>query len=72
MLEATHAGLRRLRLLRRQRETLQTTARGRRLLAEPDGLLETLHDDLACGGDFEADDSSNHRSTAVASSVSGP
>jgi hypothetical protein len=55
VLEATHAGLRRLRLLRRQRETLQTTARGRRLLAEPDALLETLHDDLACGGDFEAD-----------------
>jgi hypothetical protein len=54
VLEATHAALREMRLLRRQRETLRTTARGRALLADPDALLEALHDDLRLGGDFEA------------------
>ena len=55
VLAATHAGLRRLRLMRRRRETLQTTARGRQLLADPNGLLVALHEDLVGGGDFEAD-----------------
>ncbi|MEO8690451.1 MAG: hypothetical protein ABI611_19820 [Solirubrobacteraceae bacterium] len=55
VLDATHAGLRRLRLMRRQRETLRTTARGRMLLSDPDALVVALHEDL-CGGDgFEAD-----------------
>ena len=54
VLEATHAALRQMRLMRRQRETLRTTAQGRALLADPDALLATLHDDLTCGGDFEA------------------
>lgn len=54
VLEATHAGLRRLRLLRRQRETLLTTARGRDLLAGPEALLRVLHDDLG-GEGFEGD-----------------
>jgi hypothetical protein len=54
VLEATHAALREMRLLRRQRETLRTTAQGRALLADPDALLEALHDDLSLGGDFEA------------------
>ena len=54
VLEATHAALRQMRLLRRQRETLRTTAQGRALLADPDALLETLHEDLSAGGDFEA------------------
>jgi hypothetical protein len=40
--------------MRRQRETLLTTARGRELLADPEALLTLLHDDL--GGDgFERD-----------------
>jgi hypothetical protein len=55
VLEETHAGLRRLRLMRRKRETLRTTARGRQLLAEPDALLEALRSDLRDGGGFEAD-----------------
>ena len=54
VLEATHAALREMRLLRRQRETLRTTARGRALLADPDALLDALHDDLSLGGDFHA------------------
>jgi Plasmid pRiA4b ORF-3-like protein len=54
VLEATHAALRQMRLMRRQRETLHTTAQGKALLADPDTLLETLHDDLCGGGDFEA------------------
>ena len=54
VLEATHAALRQMRLLRRQRETLRTTAQGRALLADPDALLEALHEDLCAGGDFEA------------------
>src|SRR4051794_16578227 len=49
VLAETHAGLRRLRLLRRQRESLLTTARGRELLAGPEALLTVLHEDL--GGD---------------------
>jgi hypothetical protein len=55
VLEATHAGLRRLPLMRRRRETLHTTARGRQLLADPDALLVALHEDLGGGGGFEAD-----------------
>lgn len=55
MLDATHAGLRRLRLMRRQRETLRTTARGRKLLADPDALVVALHEDLCGGEGFEAD-----------------
>jgi len=54
VLEATHAALRRLRLMRRQRETLYTTARGRELLADPDALLAALHEDLSGGDGFEA------------------
>ena len=54
VLEATHAALRQMRLMRRQRETLHTTPQGRALLADPDTLLETLHEDLCAGGDFEA------------------
>ena len=50
VLEETHAALRRLRLLRRQRETLRTTTRGRELLADPEELAETLHEDLGAGG----------------------
>jgi hypothetical protein len=49
VLEEVHAAVRRLRLMRRQRETLRTTARGRELLADPEALLKLLHDDL--GGD---------------------
>ncbi len=54
VLAATHAGLRGLRLLRRQRETLRTTARGRELLADAGALLEVLHEDLGREG-FEGD-----------------
>jgi hypothetical protein len=43
VLEATHGGLRRLRLMRRRRETLHTTARGRQLLADSDALLEAQY-----------------------------
>src|SRR5215208_2580145 len=50
VLEETHAALRRLRLLRRQRETLVTTARGRKLLADSDALLHVLHEELAGEG----------------------
>ena len=54
VLEVTHAALREMRLLRRQRETLRTTPQGRALLADPDALLEALHDDISLGGDFQA------------------
>ena len=54
VVEVTHAALREMRLLRRQRETLRTTPQGRALLADPDALLEALHDDLSQGGDFHA------------------
>jgi hypothetical protein len=54
VLEATHAALRQMRLMRRQRQTLHTTARGHALLTDPDTLLATLHEDLCLGGDFEA------------------
>jgi hypothetical protein len=54
VLAEVHAALRRLRLMRRQRETLLTTARGRELLAEPEALLQVLHDDLGAGG-FDGD-----------------
>jgi len=46
VLAAAHEGLRRLRLLRRQRETLRTTTRGRQLLLDPDALLAALHGDM--------------------------
>jgi hypothetical protein len=49
VLAEVHVALRRLRLMRRRRETLVTTARGRELLADPEALLKLLHDDL--GGD---------------------
>jgi pRiA4b ORF-3-like protein len=55
VLEATHAGLRRLRLMRRRREMLHTTARGKQLLADPDGLLAALREDVGGGEGFEAD-----------------
>src|SRR4051794_5974289 len=55
VLEATHAGLRRARLMRRQRETLCTTARGRALLANADALLDVLHEDLRGGEGFDAE-----------------
>jgi hypothetical protein len=32
--------------MRRRRETLLTTARGRELLADPEALVKVLHDDL--------------------------
>ena len=54
VLGETHSGLRRMRLVRRQRETLLTTARGRELLADPEALLQVLHDDLG-GEGFEGD-----------------
>ena len=54
VLAQTHVGLRRLRLLRRQRETLLTTARGRQLVADPEALLRVLHEDLA-GDGFHGD-----------------
>jgi hypothetical protein len=54
VLAEVHAALRRLRLMRRRRETLLTTARGRELLDDPEALLTLLHDDL--GGDgFDGD-----------------
>ncbi len=54
VLAEVHAALRRLRLMRRERETLLTTARGRELLADPEALVQLLHEDL--GGDgFEGD-----------------
>jgi hypothetical protein len=49
-----HAALRRLRLMRRQRERLLTTARGRELLADSEALLKLLHDDLGDDG-FDGD-----------------
>ena len=54
VLEETHAALRRLRLVRRQRETLRTTVRGRELLRDPEQLASALHEDLGAGG-FEGD-----------------
>jgi hypothetical protein len=54
VLAETHAALRRLRLLRRQRETLQTTTRGRELLGDREELARTLQEDL-CGPGFEGD-----------------
>ena len=55
MLAAAHEGLRRLRLLRRQRETVRTTRRGRQLLADPEALLVALHGDMGAQGRFDAD-----------------
>lgn len=53
MLEATHAGLRRLRLMRRRPETLRTTARGRELLNAPEALLRALQADMGGAGRFD-------------------
>jgi hypothetical protein len=54
VLAEVHGALTRLRLMRRRRETLLTTARGRELLADPEALLKLLHGDL--GGDgFDGD-----------------
>jgi len=54
VLAEVHGALLRLRLVRRRRETLVTTARGRELLADPEALVKLLHDDI--GGDgFEGD-----------------
>jgi hypothetical protein len=55
VLAAAHEGVRRLRLLRRQRETLRTTTRGRQLLADPDALLAALHGDMSAQDRFDAD-----------------
>ena len=54
VLAEVHAALRRLRLMRRRRETLLTTARGRELLADPEALVKLLHDDLGDDG-FDGD-----------------
>jgi hypothetical protein len=54
VLAEAHAALRHLRLMRRRREMLLTTARGRQLLADPEALLNALHDDLG-GGGFEGE-----------------
>jgi hypothetical protein len=54
VLEQTHAALRRRRLMRRQRGTLVTTARGRELLDDSEALLNALHEDLG-GEGFEGD-----------------
>jgi Plasmid pRiA4b ORF-3-like protein len=55
VLEETHLGLRRLRLLRKDRETLRTTARGRALLEAPDALLAALRDGIGGDEPFNAD-----------------
>ena len=55
VLEMTHAGVRRLRLMRRRREIIFTTARGRELLADPEALLLLLHADMGAADDFEGD-----------------
>ena len=55
MLEAAREGLCRLRLLRRHRETLRTTPRGRELLTDQDGLLLALHGDMGAADRFDAD-----------------
>jgi hypothetical protein len=55
VLEETHLGLRRLRLLRKDRETLRTTARGRALLHDPDALLAALRDGIRGDEEFYAD-----------------
>jgi hypothetical protein len=54
VLAEVHAALRRLRLMRRQRETLLTTALGRGLLVDPEALVKRLHDDLG-GEGFDGD-----------------
>ena len=54
VLQETHAGLRRLRLMRRQRETLRATVRGRELLGDPEELASILQEHLGAEG-FEGD-----------------
>jgi len=53
MLEETHAGLRRLRLMRRRREALLTTARGRELAGDPRALVRALHADMGEADRFD-------------------
>lgn len=55
VLAETHLGLRRLRLLRKDRERLRTTARGRALLEDAEALLVALRDGIAGGEPFYAD-----------------
>lgn len=55
MLEAAREGPCRRRLLRRHRETLRTTPRGRELLTDQDGLLLALHGDMGAADRFDAD-----------------
>lgn len=54
VLAEVDATVRRLRLMRRRRETLLTTARGGELLADPDALLNLRYDDLGRDG-FDGD-----------------
>lgn len=52
ILEALHAGLRRLRLVRRQGRKLRTTVRGQKLLSDPMALLYELARDLGGNDPF--------------------
>jgi len=52
LLEELHAGLRRLRLVRRRGHTLHATARGRELAGDPVSLLGVLAGDLGGGEGF--------------------
>lgn len=52
VLEALHAGLRRLRLVRRRGRKLFATARGRELAADPAALIVELASDLGGGDAF--------------------
>jgi hypothetical protein len=52
LLEDLHAGLRRLRLLRRRGRKLHATVRGRELAGDPPGLLRALASDLGRGDAF--------------------
>ena len=52
LLGALHDGLRRLRLLRRRGRRLYSTARGRDLLRDPEGLLALLATDIGGGDPF--------------------
>jgi Plasmid pRiA4b ORF-3-like protein len=54
VLEETHAGLRHLRLLRKNRETLRTAVRGRELLDDPGALLGALRDGVPDGEPFDS------------------
>jgi len=54
LLHELHQLLRRLRLLRRSGRRLVTTARGRKLFADPPALLLAIATDLLAGNDFRA------------------